>query len=389
MPQTVALIVAAGRGSRMPGESPKQYQDLCGRTILRHALEAFVIHPDITDIRAVIHPEDANRYVAATRGLTLAPPVIGGKTRQESVHNGLAALASGTAPEQVLIHDSARPFVSLALIDRVIGALSTADGAIPTLPVNDTVKRAAEGRIAATLDREGLHLAQTPQGFCFPALLEAHNRAAADRSVSYTDDASIAEAAGLHVAAVDGDVANIKITHVDDMSRAAAWLRGERETRVGSGFDVHAFGPGDAVRLCGVDIPHDRALDGHSDADVALHALTDAILGALGDGDIGSHFPPSDLQWRGKDSMHFLAHAADLLRTRNGALVHADLTIICEHPNIGPHREAMCTRVAEALAVDRNRISVKATTTEGLGFTGRAEGIAAQASATISIKVGR
>lgn len=387
MPETVALIVAAGRGSRMPGDVPKQYRQLQGRAILRHVLEAFAAHPGISGICTVINPDDAGRFADASLGLNLAPPVIGGETRQDSVRNGLASLATDSAPDRVLIHDGARPFVSPALIDRVIGALDDCDGAIPALPMTDTVKRVGDGTILETVERSGLFRAQTPQGFRFSALLSAH--ASAEQNPdgqSFTDDAAIAEAAGLRVATVPGEESNIKITHDDDLRRAAAWLQGARETRVGSGFDVHAFGPGDSVRLGGIDIAHSRALAGHSDADVALHALTDAILGAIGDGDIGTHFPPSDPQWQGADSSRFLAHAADLLRQRSGRLVHADLTIICEQPRIGAHRDAMRARIAEILAVDPGRVSIKATTTEGLGFTGRGEGIAAQASVTVTVE---
>ena len=387
MPETVALIVAAGRGSRMPGDVPKQYRQLHGRAILRHVLEAFVAHPGISEIRTVINSDDAQRFADVSQGLNLAPPVLGGETRQDSVRNGLESLATGSAPDRVLIHDGARPFVSPALIDRVIGALDDCDGAIPALPMTDTVKRVDDGAILETVERSGLFRAQTPQGFRFSALLSAHESAAQNpNGQSFTDDASIAEAAGLRVATVPGEESNIKITHDEDLSRAAAWLLGARETRVGSGFDVHAFGPGNSVRLGGIDIAHSQALAGHSDADVALHALTDAILGAIGDGDIGSHFPPSDPQWQGADSSQFLAHAADLLRQRNGTLVHADLTIICEQPRIGAHRDAMRARIADILSVYVGRISVKATTTEGLGFTGRNEGIAAQASVTVTVE---
>ncbi len=384
MPETVALIVAAGRGSRMPGDVPKQYRHLHGRSILRHVLETFLAHPAIGDVRAVIHPDDRTRFADASQGLNIGTPILGGDTRQASVHNGLEAIASGSAPERVLIHDGARPLASRDLIDRVVGALDGADGAVPALPLTDTVKRVDQDAVIETLDRSGLYRVQTPQGFGFQALLSAYGRTA--NTEQFTDDASIAEAAGLRVAVVEGEEQNIKITHDEDLARAAAWLHGVRETRVGTGFDVHAFGPGDHVRLAGVDVPHDRALAGHSDADVALHALTDAILGAIGEGDIGSHFPPTDSRWQGADSGHFLAHAIELLRQRRGAFVHGDLTIICQQPRIGPHRDAMRARIADILAVDVNRISVKATTTEGLGFTGRAEGIAAQASVTVSIE---
>lgn len=386
MPKTVALIVAAGRGSRMPGDVPKQYRQLRGQSILRHVLDAFMAHPSIDEVHAVIHPDDRDRFSGACRGLDIGSPVMGGDTRRESVRNGLDSLAVGTPPAQVLIHDGARPLVSPALIDRVVGALDNADGVVPALPLTDTVKRVDGDAIIETVDRSGLFRAQTPQGFKYHGLLSAH--ASAAEGSNFTDDASIAEAAGLRVAVVAGEERNIKITHDDDLALAGAWLQDARETRVGAGFDVHAFGPGNHVRLGGIDIPHDRALAGHSDADVALHALTDAILGAIGDGDIGSHFPPADPQWRGADSSRFLAHAAELLRKRGGALVHVDLTIICEQPRIGPYRDEMRARVAKILAVDVARISIKATTTEGLGFTGRGEGIATQASATVMIEAG-
>ncbi len=384
MPETVALIVAAGRGSRMPGNVPKQYRHLHGRSILRHVFETFLTHPSIGGVQAVIHPDDHEQFADASRGLNIGPPILGGDTRQESVRNGLQSLATGPTPDRVLIHDGARPLPSNGLIDRVVAALDDADGAVPALALTDTIKRVESDAVVETVDRTGLFRVQTPQGFDFRALLSAYGRTT--NTGQFTDDASIAEAAGLRVAIVAGEEQNIKITHDEDLARAAAWLQGARETRVGSGFDVHAFGPGDSVRLGGIDIPHDRALAGHSDADVALHALTDAILGAIGDGDIGSHFPPSDPQWQGADSSRFLGHAAALLRQRHGALVHGDLTIICEQPRIGPHRDAMRARIADILAVDLSRISVKATTTEGLGFTGRSEGIAAQASVTISIE---
>jgi 2-C-methyl-D-erythritol 4-phosphate cytidylyltransferase/2-C-methyl-D-erythritol 2,4-cyclodiphosphate synthase len=371
----------------MPGDVPKQYRLLHGRSILRHVLETFIKHPLISDVRTVIHTDDRERFAAVSQGLVIGSPIIGGDTRQESVRNGLETLAWGSAPERVLIHDGARPLTSHTLIDQVIGALDDAEGAVPALPLTDTVKRVDGNAIIETVDRNGLFRAQTPQGFRFQALLSAHE--SASRNASYTDDASVAEAAGLGVAVVAGEERNIKITHDDDLARAAAWLRDARETRVGAGFDVHAFGPGDSVRLGGIEIPHNQALAGHSDADVALHALTDAILGAIGDGDIGSHFPPSDPQWRAVDSSRFLAHAAHLLRQRNGALVHVDLTIICEQPRVGPHRDAMRARIADILAVDVSRISIKATTTEGLGFTGRGEGIAAQASVTITVEASR
>jgi 2-C-methyl-D-erythritol 4-phosphate cytidylyltransferase/2-C-methyl-D-erythritol 2,4-cyclodiphosphate synthase len=298
------------------------------------------------------------------------------------VLRGLESLAA-TPPARVLIHDGARPFVAAAVIDRVLAALADSPGAIAALPVVDTLKQAAGGRIAGTRDRTGLWGAQTPQGFRFAEILAAHRAAAGEE---LTDDAAVAERAGLAVTLVEGSRENMKVTSQDDLAVAERWLRGaQEETRVGQGFDVHAFGPGDHVTLCGIRVPHDAGLVGHSDADVGLHALTDAILGALGAGDIGSHFPPSDPQWRGADSGKFLVHARDLVAAQGGRLLHLDVTLICERPKIGPHRDAMVARIAGLLDLPAGRVSVKATTTEKLGFTGRGEGIAAQAVATIAL----
>lgn len=382
--ETHALIVAAGRGTRMAGDVPKQYRGLAGRPVLSHTLAAFARHPAIAGVHVVIHPDDRALYDVATGGLGLPPPVPGGATRQESVSNGLAALAAvASADARVLIHDGARPLVSAAVIDRVVAALDSADGAIAALPVVDTLKRGnSDNRSAGTVDRTGLWRAQTPQGFALAAIRAAH-AACAGRAL--TDDAAVAEAAGLDVRLVAGEENNLKITTEDDLSRAERLLAGALESRTGTGFDVHRFGPGDRVRLCGIDVPHSHGLLGHSDADVGLHALTDALLGAIGDGDIGSHFPPSDPTWRGADSGRFLQHAAQLVTRAGGRIVHLDVTLICERPKVGPHREAMRRRIAALLGLDVGRISVKATTTEGLGFTGRREGIAAQAAATVAL----
>ena len=377
MPATIALVVAAGRGARFGG--PKQYASLAGLPVLRWSLAAFARHPGVDEVRAVIHPDDAAPYASAASGLALGAPIAGGATRQDSVRRGLEALAA-TPPERVLIHDGARPLVATATIDAVLGALASEEGAVPALPVEDTLKRSADGaRIEATAPREGLWRAQTPQGFRFAGILAAHRAAA---GLALTDDAAVAERAGLAVALVAGDAGNLKITTADDLARAAALL-GAGETRTGTGFDVHRFGPGDHVMLCGVRIPHAAGLAGHSDADVALHALTDALLGAIGDGDIGAHFPPSDPRWRGADSALFLADAARRVRERGFALVNLDVTLICEAPRVAPHREAMRERLAAILGIGVERCSVKATTTEGLGFTGRGEGIAAQAVASV------
>lgn len=381
MSSCIALVVAAGRGFRLGGPLPKQYLPLGGTAVLRYSVETLLGHPAVSGVRVVIHPDDRVLYDAAVAGLDLLPPVHGGAQRQDSVRNGLASL-SDAAPDLVLIHDGARPFLDAATIDRILAALQDAPGAIAALPIRDTVKR-GDTLIADTVDRTGLWRAQTPQGFRYPEIMAAH-RAAAGAELS--DDAAVAEQAGLAVALVDGSEENFKVTTTDDLSRAERHLAMQRgDVRTGQGFDVHAFGPGDHVWLCGLKIPHKQGLVGHSDADVGLHALTDALLGAIGDGDIGMHFPPSDPRWRGAPSHRFLRHAADLVAAAGGSIAHCDVTMICERPKIGPHREAMVARIAEILALDPRRVSVKATTTEQLGFTGRGEGIAAQAIATIRL----
>ncbi|HYD30717.1 MAG TPA: bifunctional 2-C-methyl-D-erythritol 4-phosphate cytidylyltransferase/2-C-methyl-D-erythritol 2,4-cyclodiphosphate synthase [Azospirillaceae bacterium] len=383
MTSCFALIVAAGSGERFGANQPKQYLDLQGKPILRRTLEAFLAHPAITGVRVVINPAHRDLYDVATAGLSLPAPVAGGTTRQDSVRLGLEVLA-GDAPFAVLIHDAARPLIDTDTIQRVRDALEHGPAAIAAVPVVDTLKRGDGGFSAGTVDRDGLWQAQTPQGFRFADILDAHRRFAGG---NLTDDAAVAEEAGLPVALIPGNPDNLKVTTPADMSRAARLLNGPTLTdiRIGQGFDVHRFAEGDHVWLCGVKMPHDHRLEGHSDADVALHALTDALLGAIGDGDIGSHFPPSDLRWKGADSARFLRHAADLVAARDGIIAHVDVTIICERPKIGPHREAMLARVAEILGIDRTRVSVKATTTEQLGFTGRREGIAAQAVATVRL----
>ncbi|MBI1778838.1 MAG: bifunctional 2-C-methyl-D-erythritol 4-phosphate cytidylyltransferase/2-C-methyl-D-erythritol 2,4-cyclodiphosphate synthase [Proteobacteria bacterium] len=381
MTDIAALVVAAGRGTRFGGEAPKQYQPLAGQPVLRHSLRAFSEHPRIGAVRAVLHGDDRERYERAASGLDLLAPVIGGASRQESVRLGLESLAA-QPPSLVLIHDGARPCIAADVIDRVIDALATAAGAIAAVPVADTLKLGRDGYVADTVDRAGLWRAQTPQGFRYPDILAAH-RSASD--LSLTDDAAVAEHAGLAVALVAGSEENLKITSSGDLLRAEQAL-GAGETRVGTGFDVHRFGAGDHVMLCGVRVPHEHGLIGHSDADVGLHALTDAVLGAIGAGDIGEHFPPSDPRWRGADSAAFLAHAAGLVEARGGRILHVDLTIVCERPKVSPHRQEMAERIAAILAIERGRVSVKATTTEGLGFTGRREGIAAQAVATVRVR---
>jgi 2-C-methyl-D-erythritol 4-phosphate cytidylyltransferase/2-C-methyl-D-erythritol 2,4-cyclodiphosphate synthase len=382
MQSVYALVVAAGRGSRFGGEQPKQYLPLAGQMVLRHAVSAFARHPRISGVQVMIRPEDGRWCDHAVAGLGVLPPAPGGAIRQDSVRLGLEVLAA-RQPQYVLIHDGARPFPDTALVDRVIDALDDAPAAIPCLALRDTIKRVEDGSIRSTVDRSGLWRAQTPQGFHFDAILAAH-RAAIGRDL--TDDSAVAEAAGLIPRLVAGDENNLKITTAEDLAAAERQLAAQlADVRVGNGFDVHAFGPGDKLVICGVDIPHSAGLVGHSDADVGLHALTDAVLGAIGAGDIGQHFPPGEAQWRGASSDRFLRHAADLVRARCGMVAAVDVTIICERPKIGPHRAAMVARVAAILGIAAERVSVKATTTDRLGFTGRGEGVAAQAVATVRL----
>lgn len=378
MSGTLALIVAAGRGQRAGGGLPKQYRPVGGVPVLRRTAEALCGHDSVDGVCVAIHPDDRPRYDDALRGLPLLPPVAGGATRQDSVRAGLEGLADN-APDLVLIHDAARPFAAPAVIDRVVSAAREHGAAIAALPVVDTLKCAADGMIAGTVDRTGLWRAQTPQGFAYAPILEAHRRAAGR---DYSDDAAVAEAAGMAVQLVLGGEENFKITTEDDFARAEAIVSRNLQPRTGYGFDVHAFGPGDHLWLGGVRIGHDRALRGHSDADVALHALTDAILGAAADGDIGIHFSDKDPRWKGASSDRFLADALRRLSDRGGRLVHVDVTVICEAPRIGPHRDAMLARLSELTGLPSTRIGLKATTTEQLGFLGRGEGIAAQAVAT-------
>jgi len=344
----------------------------------------------VDDVIVVIQPEDSGLYQAASQSFSsrLRPPVAGGAERQDSVRSGLEALAA-SPPDRVLIHDAARPFVDPALITRVIASLDAHSAALPCLPVTDTLTVAKDGRVTGTLPRDGLWRAQTPQGFRFDAILAAH-RAAANEANAFTDDAGIAQWFGLDVALVEGSEANRKLTSAEDIAGADELLRLRAQQalgtqRVATGYDVHAFGPGDAVILCGVRIPHDKKLIGHSDADVGMHALTDALLGTIADGDIGVHFPPSDARWRGAASELFLKDAAARLKARGGVIVHVDLTFICEGPRIGPHRDAMRAKLAECLGLDVGQVSIKATTNEGLGFIGRGEGIAAMATATVRL----
>jgi 2-C-methyl-D-erythritol 4-phosphate cytidylyltransferase/2-C-methyl-D-erythritol 2,4-cyclodiphosphate synthase len=376
---TIAIIVAAGHGVRAGEGLPKQYRLVAGRPVLRQAIEVFLHHPRISEVQVVVGADHVDLYLACVDGLQLRPPVIGGATRQASVLNALRALAS-RQPEKVLIHDAARPFVTHEMISQVLDALEGHAAVVPVLPVADTLKQVGNGHVTKTLSREGVVQAQTPQGFHYQAIRGAHEAA---QDADHTDDASIAEAAGMSVATVQGARMNFKLTTAEDFAMAERIALPLFTARVGSGYDVHRFCAGDHVWLCGVRVPHDQGLEGHSDADVALHALTDAILGAAAQGDIGQHFPPSDARWKGAPSHLFLAHAADIVRKMGGQIGNVDVTIICERPKVSPHREAMQQRVCAILGLDQARVSVKATTTEGLGFTGRREGIAAQATATV------
>jgi len=375
MPRIAILIVAAGKGERAGLGVPKQYELLAGSPMLRRSAEAFPGFP----VQVVIGPGQDDLARTALAGLALAPAVTGGATRQDSVRLGLQALES-RKPDFVLIHDAARPLVPPRVIANVIAALENgARGAVPMVAAADTLRR-REGRAFALVPRDNLFRAQTPQGFRFGDILAAH-RTHAGHPV--TDDMALAELAGIAVEMVEGDEKNFKLTTKEDFIMAEALLAGE--TRSAMGYDAHRFAPGDHVWLCGVKVPHDHALEGHSDADAGLHALTDAILGCISAGDIGQHFPPTDERWRGASSDRFLAHANDLVKQKGGAVLHCDVTLICERPKIGPHREAMRARIAEILGLGIERVSVKATTTEGMGYTGRREGLAAQAVATVRL----
>ncbi|MBP0583009.1 bifunctional 2-C-methyl-D-erythritol 4-phosphate cytidylyltransferase/2-C-methyl-D-erythritol 2,4-cyclodiphosphate synthase [Labrys sp. LIt4] len=390
--RVAALIVAAGRGSRVGGAVPKQYRLLGGRTVLARTLSLFERHPAVDSILTVIGTGDEDLFAACSAGISKqAGHVFGGSTRQASCLAGLKALI-GDRPDIVLVHDAARPFASPALIDRAIEAARAHGAAVPGLAVTDTIKQIdLDGRVKATPERSLLRAVQTPQAFGFDLILSAHLAAAEAGIETLTDDGAVAEWAGHPLHIFEGEASNMKLTTESDFQRAeqaANELAALGDIRTGTGFDVHAFAEGDHVWLNGVKIPHDRTLKGHSDADVGLHALTDAILGAIGDGDIGSHFPPSDPQWKGASSDRFLAHAVRLVRARGGAIAHLDVTLLCEAPKIGPHRDVMRARIAEIAGIAVERVGVKATTTEGLGFTGRREGIAAMASATVRLPWG-
>ena len=391
--RTAGLIVAAGRGQRLGDATPKQYLALGGETVLARAVAALLAHAGVASVRVVIHPDDRGLYEAAVARVAdprLGPPVAGGARRADSVLAGLEALVTD-APDRVLIHDAARPFVPVAVIGAVLDALAEAPAAFPALPVVDALWRGVGETAATPAPRDGLWRAQTPQGFRFAEILAAHRAHRGENRGEVLDDVAVATAAGHAARIVPGDEAAFKITTAADLARARAMTGAPMDphpdvhpdVRTGNGFDVHAFGPGDAVTLCGVRVAHDRGLVGHSDADVGLHAITDAIFGALAEGDIGQWFPPSDPQWKGADSAIFLARAAERARARGFAITHLDVTLVCEAPKIGPHAAAMRAAVAAVAGVAGDRVSVKATTSERLGFTGRREGIAALATATL------
>ena len=386
MADVAAVVVAAGRGTRAGSDIPKQFRRVGGQTLLSRSLALLVEHPKVALVQPVIGTDDGDLYKSAVGEMRTLVPVPGGATRQASVRAGLEALAQHR-PRLVVVHDAARPFATAALVSRAIEAVEESGAAVPGLAVTDTVKAlGADGFVGETLDRNRLRLIQTPQAFAFEPLLDAHRRAAAAGHHDFTDDAALAEWAGIKVKVFVGDPGNVKITDAQDFSRIEAMEFAKLgDVRTGGGFDVHAFGPGEYVTLGGICIPHSHALIGHSDADVVLHALTDAILGALADGDIGSHFPPSDPQWRSASSDRFLAFAVERVRARGGQIAHLDATVICEAPRLGPHRDSMRASIAAITGLPVERVAVKATTSERLGFTGRGEGIAASATATIRL----
>ncbi len=389
MERITALIVAAGRGSRMGESTPKQYLTIAGKPVLRHTIDAFLSHPRIKKLYVVIHPDDKALYEQAVEGLDLPTPIIGGAERYDSVFNGLNLLAD-KAPQAVLIHDAARPCVSHDVIDRVVAGLEASPAVIPALVVSDTLKYSQNNRVERTVDRQNLYRAQTPQGFHFSAIYSAYLLA---KEAFFTDDASVCEHAAIPVTVVAGEERNLKITTKDDMQRAESLIAVQKlpDIRTGMGFDVHRFCSPKAVTdntiaICGIHVPHERSLEAHSDGDVGLHSLVDAMLGAIGAGDIGQHFPPTDPQWKDADSAAFVRHAASLVAQAGGHVNNVDITIIGERPKVGPHREAMRKRIASLLSLGLDRVNVKATTTEQLGFTGRKEGLAAQAVVSIIVQ---
>jgi 2-C-methyl-D-erythritol 4-phosphate cytidylyltransferase/2-C-methyl-D-erythritol 2,4-cyclodiphosphate synthase len=389
-----AVIVAAGRGHRAESAVPKQYVSIAGRSVLARTIDVFLSNPQIGLIQPVINEGDGEFYAGVVEELPrataghLRPPAPGGATRQASVRNGLECLAETGAPEIVLVHDAARLFVTEGLIDAAIASARTHGAATAAIPVTDTIHSVDKaGTVTQTIPRESLRAVQTPQAFVFDRLLAAHRAAAAAGLDGFADDGALAAWAGIPVTVFPGEPGNVKLTHPSDFEAAERRLQGSPTliTRLGTGFDVHAFGAGDHIWLGGLRIAHGRGVEAHSDGDVVLHALTDAVLGALADGDIGTHFPPSDPQWRGASSDRFLAFAVARLRAAGGILDHLDATVLCEAPRIGPHREAMRARVAEIAGTGVGQVSIKATTTEQLGFVGRGEGLAAQAAATVRL----
>lgn len=378
-----AIIVAAGSGTRFGDDLPKQYHHLNGEPVLRHTLKAFANHPHISDIIVVIAPGFEDLYDNAAQGIAkLKPPVIGGATRQQSVYNALSSLHSAHPQRLILIHDAARPCIDAHSIDRIIASLQTHKAASLAIPVTDTLRKGDQDHLSETVSRDNLYAMQTPQGFHFETIMAAHETF---KSNEFTDDTSLVSERGTPVAIVAGSRQNIKITTQEDMMITEKYLTPRMLIpRTGLGFDVHAFGEEAAnIRIGGVDIPHTHKLKGHSDADVLLHAITDALYGVIADGDIGSHFPPSNMAYKDKDSAFFLEDAVNAVRQKHGRIVHVDSVIMCEAPKIGPHRDAIRERVARIIGIAPSKVSVKATTTEELGFTGRREGIAAQAIVTV------
>src|ERR1700712_1282955 len=384
--RTAAIIVAAGRGLRAGTGGPKQYRSIGGRTVISRAMEAFCRHPQVFAVQPVLNPDDAAMFNEAAWDMRYQPPAAGGATRQASVHAGLEALAN-EAPDIVLIHDAARPFVTAAVISRAIDAAGLTGAAVPAIAVTDTIKLIGQaGHVEATPERARLRIAQTPQSFRYDVILDAHRRAAREGRDDFTDDAALAEWAGLTVATFEGDPANMKLTNPEDFVREEARLGAALgDVRTGSGYDVHAFGDGDHLMICGVRVPHTKGFLAHSDGDVGLHALVDAILGALADGDIGSHFPPSDMKWKGAASDKFLAYAVERVTARGGRIANLEVTMICERPKIGPLRDVMRARIAEITGVNVSRVAVKATTSERLRLTGREGGIGAAGGAPVRL----
>ena len=384
--KVVAVIVAAGSGIRAGGNCPKQYQLLGEKSVLAHTLSAFAKHPEVSAVITVISTGFEADYDSAAAGLNLPPPIIGGRTRQESCAAGIEA-AMEFAPDCVLIHDAVRPFVSAKVISDVLAQLTEAEAVIPALPVADTMKRAANGIISETVTRENLYFVQTPQGFHFNKIRAAHRTLAAQGINTLTDDAAVAEAVGMEVHIVAGELANKKLTTSADIQEANLKMRphGIADLRIGQGIDFHTFDEGKCVWLCGVEISHSHSLKGHSDADVALHALTDALLGAIGEGDIGMHFPPTDAQWKNAKSSIFVAKAVSLIHAKGGTIGNVDITIMAEAPKISPHLAAMKFELSQMLGIATDRIAIKATTTETMGAIGRREGMAALASVTVRL----